>query len=236
MSDGHRPSTRERLLIESTDTLAPHQSLDRIDKSSATVTTAVTLAGTLAGGFGAIAASRLTDVGIGYALPTVVLAAISIACAVLATVPSPGKVAPGNLVAVEEFFREQLQHRGRLVRVAAWALAVAVVLAPLPLVAAALEGDDPTLDLSTSVTGKERKLVVGLAGRELDPDAVVTLRVERSGKTLAVATADAASDGKLKAAITVLSVPAGSQLTVKASGAAESPSRTQTVEVPQVVE
>ena len=138
--------------------------------------------------------------------------------------------------AVEKFFREQLQHRGRLVRVAAWALAIAVVLAPLPLVAAALEGDDPALDLSTSVTGKERKLVVGLAGRELDPDAVVTLRVERSGKTLAVATADAASDGKLKAAIAVLSVPAGSQLTVKASGAAGSPSRTQTVEVPQVVE
>ena len=91
-------------------------------------------------------------------------------------------------------------------------------LAPLPLVAAAVEGDDPALDLSTSVTGTEPKLVVALSGRELDPDAVITLTVQASAKILAVATADAASDGKLKTALTVPSLPAGAQLTVAASG------------------
>ncbi len=232
MPEGHRPTTRERLIAESAETLAPHQSLDRIDKASGTVTTAVTLAGTLTSGFGLVAATTLVDIGIGWALPTVGLVAVSIACAVLATVPAPGKVAPGDLVAVEGFFRNQIRKRGQLVRFAAWSLAVAVTLAPLPILAAALADDDPAIDLTIAVNGKDRKVIVSVAATGLDKDAVVTVKVQRAGRTLALSAADAGPKGTLKSTVTVPGLPAGANLEVSATGPKDTPVRSQDIVVP----
>ncbi|MGO9973133.1 MAG: hypothetical protein ACLP01_10045 [Solirubrobacteraceae bacterium] len=232
MPDGRRPSTREQLIAESAKTLAPHQSLDRIDKTSGTVTAAVTLAGTLAGVFGLVAATTLASVGIGWALPTVILAAISIACAILATVPAPGKVAPGDLFAVERFFRGQIRKRGLLVRGAAWALAVAVLLAPLPMLAAALANDGPAIDLTVAVNGESRRVVVGVAATGLPEGAVVTATVQRAGRTIAFAATDAGPNGKLTSTVTAPAVPAGTKLMVTATGPKGTPARAQNITVP----
>lgn len=232
MAEGRGPTTRERLIADSAATLAPHESLDRIDKASATVMTGVTLAGTLVGGFGLVAATTLVKVGIGWALPTVILAAISIACALLSTVPAPGKVAPGDLVAVEEFFRTQIRQRGQLVRSAAWSLAAAVLLAPLPILAAALADKHPAIDLAIVVNGKDRKVVVGVAATGLARDAIVTVKVQRAGRTIAFATSDAGQEGKTSSALTVPTLPSGTHLRVTAMGLGGLPTRTQDITVP----
>lgn len=232
MAESHRPTTRERLITGSVETLAPHHSLDRIDKASGTVTTAVTLAGTLAGGFGLIAATTLADVGIGWALPTVVLASISVACAVLATVPAPGTVAPGNLIEVEKFFRRQIQKRGGLVRVAAWTLAFAVLLAPLPIVAATLVDEEPAIDLTIAANGKDRKVVIGVVAAGLEENAAVTVDARRDGRQLAFSEADAGAKGTLKSSLTVPALPAGTQLKVTVRGPDGVPKRERDIVVP----
>lgn len=232
MDEGHRPTTRERLVVQSVETLAPHQSLDRIDKASATVTTAVTLAGTLAGGFGLIAATTFADVGIGWALPTVILAACSIACAVLATVPAPATVAPGDLSAVEAFFRIQIRRRGRLVRGAAWSLAVAVLLAPLPIVASALANPPPRIALVAAVDGKTRRISVAISGSRLKPGAAVKVTIVTHGETIALSDAQANASGEVHSAVTAPSIRAGSKVTITVSGSAGVPAQSEQLVVP----
>jgi hypothetical protein len=232
MAEGHRSTTRERLVAESAGTLAPHQSLDRIDKVSGTVTTAVTLAGAVAGGFGLVAAKSLANVGIGWALPTVILAAVSIAAAVLATVPGPAKVAPGNLVAVEAFFRGQIRRRGRLMRVAAWSLAAAVLLAPLPILFGAIRGPHASIELTVTVSGQSRKVMVAVTAAGLNEGALVQVRVRRRGHTLALTEADADTNGVLKSAVTAPAVRSGTRISVTAVGPAGKPARSQDLIVP----
>jgi hypothetical protein len=230
-TDGRPPTTRERLLAQSADTLAPHQSLDRIDAAAARVTAGVTLAGSIISGFGLVAATTVANVGIGWALPTVLFAAVSIACAVLATVPAPAKVAPGNLAAVEAFFRDQIRVRGGRLRVSAWTLAAALLLAPLPLVVSALDDPNAAIDLVLTAGGSSRQLTVGVTASGLHDGATITVTVAKAQETVAFARADADEHGRATATLTVRPLPAGTQLRVSADGPGV-PARSEQITIP----
>jgi hypothetical protein len=215
--------------LASADSLAPHHSLDRADKAAATVTTAVSIAGTLVAGFGTIAATELADTGIGWAAPAVILAAVSVACAILASVPGASTVAPGNLATVEAFFRSEVRRRGRLVRVAAWTLAAAVCLAPAPVVAAALTQRAAALDLSAHVSSADSYVIVQLKASGLNKHARVQLSARNAHRSLATAAADAGPDGAAAASFSLGQLPSGTRVSIVASS--DRPRRTNAMAI-----
>ena len=232
MPPGRPPTTQERLLLASVDTLAPHESLDRVDRAASTVTTAVSIAGTVVAGLGALAATSSSGAGIGWALPTISLAAMSVACAILASVPGASNVAPGNLIAVEEFFRSEVQRRGRLVRLAGYALAVAMLLAPAPLLVAAIDNGQASLDLAVRVSATDRKLAVAVRASGLDEDARTRLTVTSAGRVLSRVQADADADGNASGAVALPPLPPGTSVMIVATSTSPSVRRTDSISIP----
>jgi hypothetical protein len=206
--------------------------MEHIEKASATVMTAVTFAGTLIGGLGLVATTEIADVGVGWGIPTVVLAAASIVCSVLATVPAAAKVAPGNLVAVEAFFGAQIRRRGMLVRLAGWSLAGALVFAPLPLIVAAVSSARAAVDLDIVVDLNASRALIRASATGIESDAVVTVRVTADDKLLAYAITDADADGTTEASLSVTNLQPNSRLRVSASGPRGVPRRVQEIVIP----
>jgi hypothetical protein len=230
MADGRRPSTRERLLLDSAETLAPHHSLERVDRAVTTVTTAATIAGALVAGLGTLAAET-ADAGIGWALPAVGLVALSVACAVLSAVPIHRSVIPGDVEQVAKFFETEISRRGRLVRVAGYALAAAIMVAPMPLVAAALDDPTPTVDIDARVSDDRRVRFIA-RGSALDDTATLRLRVVSDGRELDFALADAGADGDATAAVALSPLPNGARVTALAGSSSPEIRRSRSVTVP----
>ena len=178
MAVEHRPSTtREKLLEISREELAPHKSLEAVAEASGRVVGAVSVAATLVAALGLVSATSLSDAGWGWALPTVVLSAISVALAVWATVPSRARVRPGDLEDVQQFFDGQIKRRGCFVQAAAITFGLAVLLTPLPALAAALQ-PSPSAVLNVSAIRRGTEVAVTIVGEHLPHDAVVTMTLE----------------------------------------------------------
>jgi len=232
MPKGRAPTTQERLLVLSAETLAPHLSLDRVDKAATAVTASVSIAGTLVAGFGTFAAARLTEVGIGWAAPTVVLAAWSVACAILASVPGSGRVAPGNLIAVEAFFRDEIRRRGRLVRGAGYGLAAAVLLSPTPLVVAAVSDAGSALDVGAQVSADGGVLTATVKASGLDSHGQIRVVVASRGRKLAEAVVDAHPNGAAQAKLTLPRLGPGTPVSITATSRSPSQDRHETIVIP----
>jgi hypothetical protein len=152
---------------------------------------------TLASALGLVTATRLTDVGWGWALPTVILSAISVALAVWATMPGRETVSPGDLESVRMFYADQIRVRGRLVRAAALMLAVAVLLTPLPALAATWSS--PELALDVGATRHGRNLRVTAHGEHLPKDTVVTVTSHVGSERRLLISGEAYNDGRFTA-------------------------------------
>lgn len=231
MTKGRGVTTRDELLIEAAKTLAPNQSLDRVDKVVAYLTTAVAVAASLATGFGTLSATELADVDVWWSLPTTVLAAASVVCAILATVPGAATVPPGDLMAVEAYFREQIRRRGRLVRGAAAALATALLLAPLPVVVAAFEKDDASADLTIVIGGNTAN--VKLSASHLNAGGRVTVTAVADHQVVAVAVGDVTAKGSISLALPLPKLPGGTPVKVTAVQQKRNVARPVTFSVPQ---
>lgn len=168
---GLKPSTRDRMLMKAREELTPDKSLAAIDAAAARVVGAVTVAATLISALGLLSATELADVGWGWALPSVLLAALAAALAVWATTPVFDTIAPGDLEALDRFFTRQLKTRGLIVRAASICLALALIATALPALAAAKQSRKASWDLT--VARKSKTFVLHLEGQHLPTDGRV---------------------------------------------------------------
>jgi hypothetical protein len=130
---GRSPTTRIENLERSASELAPHESLQRLEATARVVLGTVGAISAIITGFGAFGGSVATD-HLGWAIPSLVLFAAGVSLALLAAV---GKADDGNfddLEDVDRFYAEQIEWRGRLIRIASACVALALVLAVLPAV------------------------------------------------------------------------------------------------------
>lgn len=190
------PTSKQRALRRAAERLDPAQGLDTIDASAGRITSALTLASALVGGFGLISAVELNDVGVGWALPAVLAAAVSTGCAVWATVPSASTLRPGDLSAVEWWFDHQIKRRVKLVRVAGISLALAVACASLPMIASAV--DEPATKLAQSVSVYNGSVQAQVSVRNAPSNARVAAVVRSGGRRLAVSAAHVNADGAVE--------------------------------------
>jgi hypothetical protein len=152
---GGAPTTRTENLEAAATELAPHLSLGRVESSARLLLGAVTLAGALLGGFGALGSTVVADHP-AWALPSLGLIAISVALAAWSAIGSADEVQVDDLEDVSRYYDRQIEVRGALVRWAALALAFALLLAPLPAIRAATAGDDgPELELNLTPATKD---------------------------------------------------------------------------------
>jgi hypothetical protein len=212
MAVEHRPSsTREKLLEASRAELAPHKSMEAVAEASGRVVGAFSVAAALVSGLGLVSATALTDAGWGWAVPTIVLSAISMALAVWATVPARATVSPGDLEDVADFFAGEIKRRGCLVRSAAVLFGFAMLLTPLPAVRAAWSSPDATLDVTA--TRRSNDLVLSVEAEHLPRNAIVTM-VAASGARLLTGGSD--GQGRLSAGAEVPMTVAAGQVRVVA--------------------
>jgi hypothetical protein len=183
---GRAPTARERGLRAVAEQLTPLQALTTIDQASARIVAAVSLIATLAGGVGLISASSLSEIGIAWAIPCVVAAALSVVAALIGTLPTRAKLAPGELDGLEAWFDHQISHRLLLIRTSAGLLVVAVLCAALPSVVAALSESQQELVVGLIATQNGMVRVDASASRLPD---VATLQVilARGSRRLAFA-------------------------------------------------
>lgn len=153
---GEAPTTRTENLEAAAAELAPHLSLARVEASARLLLGTVTLTGALLGGFGALGSRAVADHPV-WALPTLVLIAISVVLAAWSAIGSADEVQVDDLEDVSCYYDRQIELRGTLVRWAALALAAALLLAPLPVIRAATSGSGGVeLELSLTPTTKGR--------------------------------------------------------------------------------
>jgi hypothetical protein len=201
MAVEHRPSTtRERLLQSSREELAPHKSLEAVADAAVRVVSAVSVAAILVSGLGLVSAITLTDTGWGWALPTIILSAISVALAIWATVPSRQAVKPGDLEDVQRFFAGQIRKRGNLVRAAAISIGCAVLLTPLPALAAAFSSS-PDVAFNVSAMPRGSTAVVTIEGEHLAKGTLVTVSWSSKLAHGALLTSDIGEGGSVNSSI-----------------------------------
>jgi len=182
--------------MRSRDTLAPHESLQSVETAAGRVVGVVAVIAALSSGLGLLSATELSDAGWGWAIPTTVLAAISVAVAIWATIPKLDEVRPGDLEDVDRFFSAQIKFRGRLVRFAACGIAAALVLTPLPLFASAVGGEgSPQVGLSLESRGSYYE--ISAEGTSLEADSLLKVTVN-AGAPHAVAMGMVNDTGSLR--------------------------------------
>jgi hypothetical protein len=150
---GREPTTRERALRTSIESLTPAGALTAVDEASVRLTSAVALTGAIAGGFGLVSAEALTNVGVGWAVPCLAAAGLSIALAVGATVPVRARLRPGDLTAMEKWYGRQIGRRVGMIRASAILLGVAVLTAALPTIISAVSTTPLRLSLGLGTVG-----------------------------------------------------------------------------------
>lgn len=164
------------MLIQSRDQLAPHLSLQAVDASAGRIVGSISVAAALVSALGVLGATEVADVGWGWALPSVLLAAASAALSIWATVPVFSYVRPGDLEDVDRFFTHQIKWRGGLVRAAGLAFGLALLLTPLPLLAATVRGEHPAVDVTAVRRGDQ--LVTAVAAKHADENATIELTAD----------------------------------------------------------
>lgn len=194
------PTSKQRALRRAVERLDPAQGLDTIDAAAARVTSALMLTSTLVGGFGLVSAAELANVGIGWAIPSVLAAATSAALAVWATFPMASTLRPGDLSAVEWWFDRQIKRRVCLVRAAGLAFAVALALASLPTVVAAIDSPAPTLGQQLVVDG-DGSVSARVSIDNAPAGSRVTVEVVSGARRLASAAGRVDADGRLDIAL-----------------------------------
>jgi hypothetical protein len=149
---GQAPTDRERSLRAIAGQLTPLQALDTIDQASARIVAAVSLTATLAGAVGLVSASSLNDIGPGWSIPCVVIAGLSVVAAVIGTLPSRARLAPGELENLEAWLEGQVTRRSRMIHASAGLLVAAVFAAALPSLVAAFREDAHRLTIGLTAT------------------------------------------------------------------------------------
>ncbi len=188
---GEAVSREDLTWREAAAELAPAKSLARVEDRAKQVVSTVSLVGTLLAGLGLVAGDQLTDPGSGLARRLGLAAA---GAAVVAVVLAVGwsllrisrGVAPGNLVAVRDWYGRQFR-RAYLVVAAGVLLLVAVVLAGIAGMLAITVGpgraDQPVLSLA--VTGSEAGSGTG-SGVDLEANAAVRVHGVLAGRLVRV--------------------------------------------------
>jgi hypothetical protein len=210
-------TTREKLLRESANHLAPHESLAALNDASRFLVGSVSVAAALLSALGVLTATKLTTVGTEWALPTVGCAAFSVALAAWATVPVRTTLAPGNVASVEAFFDRQLRVRGGLLRAAGLFFALGVLLAPLPLAKAAVDdatAESMSLDLAASVSGGGTRALISAKAQNVPADSTVEIRATSRNRLLAVARVDVGPNHLANVTLTARPAPRGAQSVV----------------------
>jgi hypothetical protein len=169
---GRVPTARERSLRAVAEQLTPLQALDTIDQASVRIVAAVSLIATLAGGVGFISASSLSEIGVAWAIPCVVAAGCSVVVALIGTLPTSAKLAPGELDGLETWFNGQITRRLLLLRISAGLLVVAVLGAVLPSAVAALS--ESKQELAVGLTASQSGVVhVDVSASQLPDSATL---------------------------------------------------------------
>jgi len=189
------PSTRERLLRESINELTPANSLRAVDDNAKHLLSSVSIAGTLVGALGLLSASELAAVGFGWALPTLVCVAASVAVAAWVLIPVRATVSPGRLDLMDRWYAEQIKRRGRLMRISGALFAVSIPLALLPLAANAIASPDPTLDVSVARDRASTHTSVIAAHFPANASITVTVRSADPSRLLARGKIDVREEG-----------------------------------------
>jgi hypothetical protein len=130
---GRPATTRVENLEQSAVELAPHESLRRLEANARYVLGTVGVVSAIITGFGAFGDSVARN-NPGWAVPSLVLFAVGVALALLAAVGKADDVNVDDLEDVDRFYADQIEWRGRLLRVAGACVALAMVLAVLPAV------------------------------------------------------------------------------------------------------
>lgn len=193
--EGRAPTTRERLLGRSRDELAPHLSLKAVNEASERIVGAISVAATVASGLTLLGATTLSNVGWGWAIPAIVFSGASIILAVLAAIPSLTVIRPGDLEAVDEFFSRQIRRRGRLLRLAATALVLALLAIPIPAIVAAAEEESATV--SVTAVRKGAVVAVDVQGEKL-PAGSAELKATLRGRVQSLGLSSIPGSGSLE--------------------------------------
>lgn len=161
---GKEPTARIENLEAAAAELAPHLSLGRVESGAKVLLGSVTVAGALLGGLGALGSTVVADHP-AWALPSLVLIAISVSLAAWAMIGSGDTVQVDDLEDVSSYYTAQIESRGRLVRFGAAALVAALLLAPLPAIRAATTSGDEghALELSLEGKGSARRVAKAMA-------------------------------------------------------------------------
>lgn len=141
---GEVPTTTIEALESAAAALGPDRSLSRVEAGAKFLLASAAAVGAVLTGFGVLGAEVLDD-RLEWALPSIALAAISIALAAWALVGNRDDVNLDDLADVASFYEHQIAWRGAVTRVAGIVFAVSILAGMAPLIAAAVD-DSPVTE------------------------------------------------------------------------------------------
>ncbi|MBU4215056.1 MAG: hypothetical protein KJ792_10410 [Actinobacteria bacterium] len=227
MSPTGPPTAQSAALTELAATLSPAATLARIDAHATRLISQVSLIATFVAAGGLVTTASLTTSRgpRALAVAAVVAVLLAVVLAVLAQLTWLRRLAVGNLLAVQEWYRTRAAWRGLAVATATWVFAAGVILAASAVTWAVVGGEaarpqvavERVLTPPTSTDPAQHTVTVTVAGKGFEPFAAGSTTVRAAGATVASAVWSADGTGTVASTLTA-SAPDVAEVAVTVAG------------------